>query len=186
MTKGQILTASAILFGFSIFAPGAVLAQQPQIPTLQVCNDTRVEGGGAVFLASRQGPPSGTFTIQIKLNCNPNGLGYPGGALSMEIDLTDSDIVYLEAINFEQVTTTGKDTPTAYMNGRCKAFDVKGLSVPGCRFWLMVADNLNPNSENPETPDIVGFLVFDGTGTRRSYGTGPLVKGDIFVAPSPF
>jgi hypothetical protein len=36
----------------------------------------------------------------------------------------------------------------------------------------------------PQTADVVSFLVFDGTGKRIAYGTGPLVDGDIKVAPT--
>jgi hypothetical protein len=81
---------------------------------------------------------------------------------------------------FEQVTTTGRETPTAYLNGRCEA-----EGVQGCRFWLMLADNGKPGEE---THDIVGFLLFDGTGKRVGYGTGPVLpeSGDVNVAPTPF
>lgn len=182
MNARQLFVIPVILFGAAIFAPNHALAQQPQIPTLQVCNTTVAEGGGAVFLAGRQDAAhSGFFKIQLVLRCDPKGPGYPSGALSLSIDLSDSNLVQVDATTFEQVTSTGRYTPTAYMNGRCKAFDEAGAAVPGCRFWLMVADNVNP-----ETPDIVGFLVFDGTGKRISYGTGPLIDGDIFVAPTGF
>jgi hypothetical protein len=46
----------------------------------------------------------------------------------------------------------------------------------------MIADN--KRSEQRETPDIVGFAITDRKGNRVAYGTGPVVKGDIVVAPS--
>ncbi len=182
MKNRMLLMLSVIVSAAAVTVPAAVLAQQPQIPTLQVCNPTAAKGFGTVFLAGRQFPPSGTFTItQFELRCDPLVSPYPTGVLSMKIDLTDSSIIQLDAVTFEQVTTTGKHTPTTYMNGRCKALDVNGEPVRGCRFWLMAADNVDP-----KTPDIVGFLVFDATGVRISYGTGPLVEGNIYVAPTPF
>jgi hypothetical protein len=52
-------------------------------------------------------------------------------------------------------------------------------------------DYATPNSNQPRdgtTPDIVGFLLFDGTGKRVGYGTGPVLpeSGDVNVAPTPF
>lgn len=174
---------SALVLGLSALATGSAQAQQAQIPTLQVCNETAVEGDGLVFLEQRQDiAHSGTFAIKIELRCDPGGGGYPVGRLSMEIDLSDSNLQLLESNAFEQVTTTGKHTPTAYMNGRCRAITESGQPVRGCRFWLMIADN----GQHGKTPDIVGFLAFDGQGNRISYGTGPLVEGDIFVAPTSF
>jgi hypothetical protein len=94
------------------------------------------------------------------------------------LDLSESPTGEIRVTNFEQVTTTGRITPTAYMNGRCDALEIRG-----CRFWLMVVDNRN---DPRGTPDIVGFLVFDGTGRRVAYGTGPLLKGNASVAPTSF
>ena len=54
----------------------------------------------------------------------------------------------------------------------------------GCRFWLMLADNKQANAQG--TPDVVGFLIFDGTGKRVAYGTGPVVDGDIEVVATGF
>ena len=176
------LSFSALMLAVVALAANGALAQQAQIPSLQVCNETAVKGDGLVFLDQRQDlMHSGIFTIKIQLRCDPGGNGYPIGFVSMEIDMSDSSLVFLESEEFEQVTTTGKHTPTAYMNGRCRAYDESGNKVEGCRFWLMTADN-----GKGETPDVVGFLAFDGKGNRISYGTGPLRPGDIKVAPSPF
>jgi len=75
------------------------------------------------------------------------------------------------------MTSTGKHTPTLYVNGRCKAEGVRG-----CRYWLMIANN--KKAQGPGTPDVASFLVFDGTGKRVAYGTGPLADGDLEVAPT--
>ena len=154
-------------------------AQQPQIPTLQVCNKTQVEGKALVKIASRSDAVhKGTFTILIKLGCDPAGTGYPVGTLEIvKLSMSDSLVQgVITAVSFEQVTSTGKHTPTVYLNGRCKV-----EKASGCRFWLMIADNKKPNAKG--TPDVVSFLVLDGSGKRVAYGTGPVVEGDIEVAP---
>lgn len=158
-------------------ACAAVHAQQPQIPTLQVCNATQVEGSATVKIAKRTDAlHSGTFKIKINLKCDSVNQPYPTGALDIfSISMSDSSVQgTITGTSFEQVTTTGKHTPTVYINGRCKAEQVKG-----CRFWLMIADNTT--SPAGGTPDIVSFLVFDGTGKRVAYGTGPVTTGDIDV-----
>lgn len=180
------MRATAILSGLaiSILMAGAspsAHAQQPQIPSLQVCNPTKVAGGATVVIQSRaDAAHSGKFRIEIKLTCEPGGSGYPSGAFRLEVDMSDSIIAgTIDGTSMEQVTTTGKHSPTAYLNGRCKAANVRG-----CRFWLMLADNKQANRDG--TPDIVGFLIFDGAGKRVAYGTGPVVDGDIEVAPTAF
>lgn len=175
---------TAFLMGLSILTFAmfkAALAQQPQVPTLQVCNETLIQGKAIVKIVSRaDASHSGTFTITIEVKCNRevNG-GYPAGAFQIG-NLSMSDSIAQGAIasmSLEQVTSTGKHTPTAYVNGRCKAD-----RVVGCRFWLMLADNKKPNQRG--TPDVVSFLVFNSTGQRVAYGTGPVLEGDIQVASS--
>ena len=156
-------------------------AQQPQIPTLQVCNETQVQGKAVVKIGSRVDVShSGTFTITIEVKCNrESNNGYPAGTFQI-VNLSMSDSIVqgtIAAISLEQVTSTGKHTPTAYLNGRCRAD-----KVIGCRFWLMLADNKKPNQSG--TPDVVSFLVFNSAGQRVAYGTGPVVEGDIQVAPT--
>jgi hypothetical protein len=146
-------------------------AQQPQIPTLQVCNPTEVHAEHA--RVTLQGRGGAYFSVQMTASCNPGE--YPTGGGSIYIDPSMSDtIIYakIDLVTLEQITTTGNDTPTAYFNGRCG-------EIPGCRFWMMMVDN-KPN-ERPGTPDVVGFLIFDGNGNRIAYGTGPLDDGDIRV-----
>ena len=80
---------------------------------------------------------------------------------------------------FEQLISTGKHSPTAYLTGRCKTERFRG-----CRFWMMLADN--KTEDEGGTPDVIGFLVFDGNGKRVAYGTGPVVQEDIEVAATPY
>lgn len=174
-----MLKKPSLWFGLALFIAPVVSAQQPQIPTLQVCNQTIAKGEGLVKIASRQDAVhSGSFKFRFELKCDP-AVGYPTGTLSLVgISMSDSIVQGdLTATSFEQVTSTGKHTPTLYLNGRCKAGDVKG-----CRFWLLAANNKKPTV--PGTPDIVSFLVFDGTGKRVAYGTGPVAEGDVDVAPT--
>ncbi len=177
-------TATLFVMAVSVLLSGAVTparAQQPQIPTLQVCNPTGVGGNATVVIQSRQsGTHAGKFGIRIELDCDSGGDGYPSGGFTMNVDMSDSIITgTIESTSLEQVTTTGKHSPTAYLNGRCKADNVRG-----CRFWLMLADNKQANAQG--TPDVVGFLIFDGKGNRVAYGTGPVVDGDIKVVATGF
>ena len=159
-------------------------AQQPQIPTLQVCNPTKVTGQGTVKIQSRQaGGFNGSFTVTIDPQ-NPivNDVGgYPAGKLKIiNVSMADSDIQgEITVTSIQQVTTTGKYSPTVFLNGRCKA-----EKLEGGRIWIMLADNKRAGREG--TPDIISFLVFDKTGKRMAYGTGPVVEGDITVEGTGF
>ncbi len=179
----------------AVFAPAG--AQQPQIPTLQVCNlsaNMIVNSNPAAtvtILSRKDASHTGSFTVNVKLGCDANG--YPSGSLSItNISMTDSTIQgTITATSFDQLTSTGKDTPTAYANGRCSALTAAGgPQVSGCRYWIMFADNVKPQTSLPaplpQTPDIISFLVFDKTGKRVAYGTGPVVKGNIDVSPTTF
>ena len=70
-----------------------------------------------------------------------------------------------------------------FLTGRCTA-RVEGRSddAKGLRYWLMVADNKR-DEDREGTPDIVGFAIHNRNGARIAYGTGPLKKGDISIAP---
>jgi hypothetical protein len=154
----------------------SVYGQQPQIPTLQVCNISGINGSGLVKIKSRSDiQHSGTFKIAIDgMRCTPPG--YPTGVISLTIDMSDSIVNgQVTLVSIEQLTSTGKHTPTAYLNGRCKA-----ENAPGCRYWLFVTDN----GRSPENQDVVGFLIMDGSGKRVAYGTGPLAQGDLVVQPT--
>lgn len=161
---------------------------QPQIPSLQACNQTLARGAGQVKISNRADAfHSGTFVVRIDLKCDPAGTGYPTGALALtSLSMSDSTVQgAIVATTFEQVTSTGKHTPTIYLNGRCavKPASTSETPITGCRYWLMIADN-GRSSVQAGTPDVVSFLAFNGLGTRIAYGTGPLVKGDVVIAPT--
>ena len=60
---------------FLFFALTHANAQQPQIPTLQVCNLTKIEGKAAVKIDSRAGTThSGVFKVAIEVKCDPSGI----------------------------------------------------------------------------------------------------------------
>jgi hypothetical protein len=145
-----------------------------------------VQGEALVRIVSRSDAThTGTFDVTINLKCAPGGSGYPTGTLTIKVDMNDSTAQGLiTATSIEQVTSTGRVSPMAYVNGRCKAQTAAGQDIPGCRFWLMLADNKRANDPKG-TPDVIGFLVFDSSGKRVAYGTGPVLKGDVTVAPTP-
>lgn len=100
----------------------AALAQQTQIPTLQVCNFTRVGGGAQVFIQARSDSShSGMFRIDLKLYCDAKEGGIPHGDVRVtEIGLNDSSVgASFVSTLIEQVTSAGKRTPMAFLNGRC-------------------------------------------------------------------
>ncbi|HWE64004.1 MAG TPA: hypothetical protein VHB98_20000 [Chloroflexota bacterium] len=165
------------------------LAGQPQIPSLQVCNQSFATGGALVKIASRSGGPyTGSFVVRIQVGCDPAGSGYPVGALnitslSMNDSLVQGTIV---ATTFEQVTSTGTATPTFFANGRCSVPQgATTAPINGCHYWLMIADNGKVNTAGVVgTPEVVSFLVFNGLGQRIAYGTGPVAAGHITVTPT--
>jgi hypothetical protein len=54
------------------FASAQAQVPQAQIPTLQVCNNTTVKGGGTVKLVTRSDAThAGAFTLKIALSCAP-------------------------------------------------------------------------------------------------------------------
>jgi len=177
------MRTTLVLIGLALVGSGtvsAVWAQQPQIPTLQVCNKTHVQGKGAlVRIPSRaDASHSGSFRITLDVACSEANNGYPAGVITItDISMTDSIAQgTIAAVSLEQVTSTGMLTPTVYINGRCSAD-----RVIGCRFWLMIADNKRANDRG--APDVVSFLVFNSVGHRVAYGTGPVVEGDIQIVP---
>ena len=116
-----------------MLAATAAYAQQPQIPTLQVCNQTLVEGTGTVKIVSREDVGhTGSFTVQVNLQCNSGG--YPSGGLTISgLSMNDSAVEgTVVATTFEQLTTTGSRTPTAYLSGRCSV-DGPGPAIQGWR-----------------------------------------------------
>jgi hypothetical protein len=99
----------------------------------------------------------------------------------MKIDMSDSSIVYFNSTTIEALSSTGKHSPTAYIMGRCEAQGPE-RNFQGCHYWITLADNGREGDRG--TPDVVGFLVLDGEGNRIAYGTGPVLEGDISIAPT--
>lgn len=176
------LRVFAPAFAALVSCTAAVAQPTPQVPTLQACNLTQVKGSGVARIDRRIDASSkGIIAIKIDVKCDPAaGDGYPQiGALTLNFDLSDSAKGSLTATTIEQLTSTGKHTPTAWLSGRCKL-----EKIQGCRYWLMIADNHRVKDQG-RTTDIVSVLVLDATGRRVVYGTGALVDGEIDVAPSP-
>ena len=158
----------------TVLACGPAIAQQIQIPTLQVCNLSHLDAYAFVNIESR-----GKFSLRGKLICEPKNSGKISGALDIvDLSMNDSTIQgSIKFTTFDQVTSGGKETPTLWVNGQC---DAKGVN--GCRYWLMVVDNVKKGKTFQKTFDIVSFLVLDGNGQRVAYGTGSVVDGDLEVA----
>jgi len=173
MLKRRVFTLAGLLFVCAAsYSAASAQGNQPQIPTLQVCNRTTVEGNGRVTINSRADlNHSGRFNIDVKFKCDGDN-PYPTGELKIS-SLSMSDSIAsgtIASTSIEQVTTTGKHTPMVYVSGRCSATGIKG-----CRYWVLIADN------GPDTPDIVSFLVFDGTGKRVAHAAGQVGAGDLKV-----
>jgi hypothetical protein len=177
----RILTlATFVVVSASGYISASAQGTQPQIPTLQVCNNTKAFGRGIVQIDSRSDSThSGKFTIFIDLKCDTQNQ-YPTGTMRITgLSMSDSIVQgTITSTGFEQATTTGKHTPTLFVNGRCTAGNIRG-----CRYWLMIADNKASGATG--TFDVVSFLVFDGTGKRIAYGTGPVLDADLDVQDTP-
>lgn len=170
---GLIVTMLLLSFSDRAFA-GA-----PQIPNIFLNNLTKLKGKAVIHIASRENGTAGTFTININASCFPPD--YPAGRVNMEIDMSDSSIVYFKSTTVEALSSTGKHSPTAYLMGRC-VVEAPNATFQGCHYWITLADNSREDDRG--TPDVVGFLVLDGNGNRIAYGTGPIVEGDIRVSPT--
>jgi hypothetical protein len=181
----QISLAALLLIVGCIVLP----AQVPQIPTLQVCNLTpnmsiKSTPTAKVTILSRVDnvPHNGTFTVSISMSCDANG--FPTGSLSISaLSMSESSVQgTITATTFEQLTSTGMATPTAYMNGRC-TFPTAAGGPAGCHYWILLADNKQSLTPVPvqTTADIISFLVIDKSGKRVAYGTGPVTSGNIDI-----
>jgi len=177
--KGTLL---AILLAGTIALP-ITYAQQPQIPTLQVCNPSKVEVEAAVYIDAREDSARrGIFKVSGRALFDST-TPYPAGRFIIGISMSDSIEGTVTTTSIDQITTTGKHTPVAYLSGRCDVETPEG-KLAGCRYWLMIVNNRV--SENNRTPDIIGFLIFSKEGKRIAYGTGPVVDGKVYVAPSSY
>jgi len=152
-----------------------------QIPNLHTSNKTEVRAAAEVFVKRRQDAiHAGVFSVRGTLTFNPTADNYPSGTMQIRVDLSDSAKGVFVVKTVEQLDTTGKHTATAYATGRCAA-DVN-VRAMGCRYWLMLADNKREREE--QTPDVISFLVYDRNGKRVAYGTGPVARGDVTIAPT--
>lgn len=179
MTTRGLLVFGLIIALFSVSFAGRTFAEGPQIPNIFLNNWTKLEGTATVQILSRRNGTPGTFTIKINASCIPPN--YPVGRVDMSINMSDSSIVHFNSTAVEALSSTGKHSPTAYIMGRC---DVKAANATfkGCHYWITLADN--KKKQEKRTQDVVGFLVLDGNGNRIAYGTGPVVEGDVWVAPT--
>ncbi|HMJ64361.1 MAG TPA: hypothetical protein VK615_03330 [Candidatus Binatia bacterium] len=152
-----------------------------QIPNLHTSNRTRAKVKARVAIARRaDAAHAGVFDVRGTLAFDPAADDYPGGALTIVVDLSDSAKGTFVVRTVEQLDATGKHTPTLFATGRCSIdADVKAV---GCRYWLMMADNKRPDEE--KTPDVISFLIYDRNGKRVAYGTGPVQEGDVAIGPT--
>jgi len=100
----------------------SAFAMSPQIPTLQTCNTTKVEGRAKVHIGSRSDAERpGVFGIVVKAGCYPRP-GYPRGKVELiELNMTDSWVHgAIMATTIDQITSTGGHSPMAFLSGRCK------------------------------------------------------------------
>jgi hypothetical protein len=152
------------------------------IPNLHNSSKSRISGNAEVFISARQGVGlPGTFKVEINVNFDPAGMDYPFGTLTISTNLSDSINSLYTGSTIELINSYGKDTPIAYVVGRCKPNDVVGAATPiGCKYWIMLANNKQPAQQ--QTPDIIAFAITDRNNVRVSYGAGPVRSGDILVA----
>jgi len=183
------------LLGLLMPACLPVLAQQPQIPTLQVCNlaagmTVACSGKPVVHIPSRMpGGHTGNVDVSVQASCDPV-TGFPVGQLVLSgLDMSDSKAFgTIASVHIDQITSTGHDNPTAYMSGECMA---ETESLPGavtrtpCHFWILFADTGGNDTSAAQGLDIVSFLVFDKSGNRIAYATGPVITGSGGIAVTP-
>lgn len=162
------------------FITTSASAQQIQIPSLQVCNATKLSSNAFVIIDTRKDAlHAGFFALRGSVACDPaGGTVNPIGALGLfGISMSDStiqgDVIFT---TFDQLTSGGKHTPTMWLSGQCKAANVRG-----CHYWLMAVDNV-PGQPVGKTFDVVSFLVLNEKGQRVAYGTGNVVDGDLKVS----
>jgi hypothetical protein len=182
--KSLLLCAVFLLFlGLQAVPAQDVARQEPQIPNIFLNNKTEFKCGAVVHVDQRKSlSPSlnGDFSVDGFGGCLPPN--YPTGKITVKINMNDSSITYFESTTIEAMSSTGKITPIAWVMGRC---NIDNEKFKGCHFWIQFTNNNNnSNEQSRQTPNIISFLVVDGTGMRLSYGTGVVVKGTLTVAPT--
>ena len=146
------------------------------IPAFHVSDISKVEGRGEVFIQSRTGGATGTFSMVVNAHFDPATDDYPTGMLSIKVDLSDGAKGVFKATSLELINSYGKHNPTVYITGRC-ADDIQP-NAKGCRFWVIIVDNRGgQTAPNAGTPDIIGFAIHDNNGNRIAYGVGPVKPG---------
>ncbi len=156
-----------------------------QIADLHISSKTKVTGEAKVFIAARKDAThAGVFTVTVNASFDPAATDYPTGSVRLVADLNEASKGTFASTSIDQINSWGKVTPTTVLTGKCN-FDQAGQEAPlkGCRFWLLIANNKGANDPNG-TPDVASFIVFDRTGIRSAYGTGPVASGDLTVSPS--
>ncbi len=158
-----------------------------QIANLDISGKSKAIGEGIVVeIASRvAGGHLGRFIVSFSggFGFDPAVMDYPAGGVKVDIDLSDSIKGVAVTTSIEQINTYGTDNPTLVLTGRCK-FELKEeVKEPpvGCSLWLLAANNKKREAKG--TPDVISFVVFDRYDKRVAYGTGPVVKGDVEIAP---
>ena len=170
------------------FATDGGISMTATIPSFHVSSWSKAKGDGEIFIANRKDTAhSGTFKVSLGpgggIHFDPATDLYPTGTVTITVDLTDDSFNgTFTSTNLELMNSYGKYDPTIFVTGQCKAEGGPVAQLPqGCKFWLMIANNKKPN--DPQTADVVGFIVDDRKGNRIAYGTGPVRSGDFDVAP---
>ncbi len=153
------------------------------VPNLHVSTMSQVTGSASVFIKSRSDeyPHAGEFKVKASVIFDPASNNYPTGTIRITVDLSDSIKATFTSKSIEVINSFGKHNPTIIFTGRCNVALQEQISEPkGCKYWVIIADNKADNQSG--TPDIVGFVITDRTGSRIAYGTGPVKEGDLVVS----
>ena len=173
-------TAFLCILGAAWAADPGASAQPLPAPPLQACSSGGGVSGktGGVWESRRDAQHSGRFVVTFDLDCTD---GIPAVRIAnLEIraqELADNDpgigpIIWGESV--EQLVSIGPAmTPTVFVVGSCK-----GGGSTGCRFWMMLVDN---GPDQAKAPDLIAFVVTDGSGKRLAYGAGPIGEGDLRI-----
>jgi hypothetical protein len=156
------------------------------IPALHNSSKSAAKGSAKILIPRRNDAGhSGIFSIKGGVSFDPSVDPYPTGAFRIIADLSDSLKATFTTTSVELINSFGKHTPSVFLTGRCNVRVNEEVKQPpvGCRYWIMVVDNKKEGNEK-DTPDIVSFAITDNNGNRVAYGTGPVVSGDMEVAPS--
>lgn len=151
------------------------------VPNLHVSTKSKVTGAATVVINSRTDRNhAGQFKVKAAVSFDPASDNYPTGTIRIAVDLSDSLKATFTSTSIELINSFGKHNPTIIFTGRCKVALQEEQSEPnGCKYWVIIADNTTDSQR--ATPDIVGFVITDRSGSRIAYGTGPVTEGDLVV-----